>query len=180
MAADEDLLARVERLEADSAIRGLVARYALAVDTRNLDDLVALFVPDVDAGAGGTGREALKASFDTTLRRFGRSVHMVGTHVVDLDGPLTAHGVVYCRAEHEWRDRWMVMAMQYLDDYARVDGEWLFRRRRPLCWWARDELERPTGPDWVQWPGRERLGRLPEWWPSWDRFWADTPFFGGS
>jgi hypothetical protein len=172
---DADLLARLERLEADAAIRSLAARYALAVDTRNLDDLVALFVPDVRASRDEVGRAALRAAFDRTLRGFGRSVHLVGGHVIEVDGPDTANGVVYCRAEHEWEGQWIVMAMQYVDDYARPEGEWLFRRRRPLCWWARDELDRPGGPEWVRWPGREALRRLPEWWPAWDRFWEAGP-----
>jgi hypothetical protein len=158
---------RLERLEALDAIRQLPARYALAVDTRNLDALVALFSPDVEGG-----REALHADFDRVLRTFGRSIHFVANHVIDVTSATTASGVVYCRSEHEWEDRWMVMAMQYLDDYSLVDGEWLFLRRRPRAWWARDELDRPSGPDWVRWPGREYLQRLPEAWPSWQNFWG--------
>jgi hypothetical protein len=43
---------RLERIESTLAIQQLPARYALAVDSRNLDDLVALFAVDVDADAG--------------------------------------------------------------------------------------------------------------------------------
>ena len=171
---DDDIAARVARVEADVAIRGLAARYAQAVDARDLDAHVALFVPDVRAGRDAApGRAGLRAEFARSLRGFGRSVHLIGTHVVDVDGPDAARGVVYCRAEHEWESQWIVMALQYVDDYERVDGTWLFRRRRPMCWWARDELDRPGGPDWMRWPGREGLRRLPEWWPSWDAFWSE-------
>ncbi|MEJ2207402.1 MAG: nuclear transport factor 2 family protein [Gemmatimonadota bacterium] len=58
-----DLEARIDRLESLDEIRQLPHRYALAVDTRNLDDLVALFVDDVRVGRGGRGRSALRAWF---------------------------------------------------------------------------------------------------------------------
>ncbi len=51
----EDLLRRIERVEAQLAIQHLPARYALAVDSRNLADLVELFAVDVDCGRWGKG-----------------------------------------------------------------------------------------------------------------------------
>ena len=51
---------RLAKIEAGLAIQQLPARYALAVDTRNLDALVSLFVPDVDCGSRGKGRAALR------------------------------------------------------------------------------------------------------------------------
>lgn len=41
----------------------LAERYALAIDCRDLDSLVALFVTDVDCGRFGSGREALRERF---------------------------------------------------------------------------------------------------------------------
>ena len=60
MAQTQSLEERIDRLESAEAIRQLASRYALAVDTRNLDDLVALFVEDVRVGRDSSGREALK------------------------------------------------------------------------------------------------------------------------
>ena len=37
-------------------------------------------------------------------------------------------------------DRWIVMAIRYDDGYRRVDGEWLFARRRERHWYAADLL----------------------------------------
>ena len=54
----------VERLLAHEEIRQLAARYALAIDSRDLDSLVGLFVDDVRVGRDERGREALRASFD--------------------------------------------------------------------------------------------------------------------
>ena len=45
----EDLEPRIRRLEALEAIRQLVARHALAIDSRDLNALVGLYVEDVAA-----------------------------------------------------------------------------------------------------------------------------------
>ena len=54
----------VERLLAHEEIRQLASRYALYMDSRDLDRLVALFVPDVRVGRDRVGRDALRANFD--------------------------------------------------------------------------------------------------------------------
>ena len=46
------------RLIAEADIRQLVARYAVATDQRDLDALVALFVPDVRVGRDPSGEPA--------------------------------------------------------------------------------------------------------------------------
>jgi len=45
-----DLVRRIERSEARQAIAELPARYAIAVDSRDIDSWVNLFVEDVDCG----------------------------------------------------------------------------------------------------------------------------------
>src|SRR5438046_1505255 len=121
---NDDLARQIARLDAFEQIRQLAARYALAVDSRNLDDLVALFIEDVRVGRTERGRPALRAYFDRILRGFSTSFHFIGNHIIDLDGEDQAHGVVYCRAEHESGDHWVTQAMQYWDTYARRDGRW--------------------------------------------------------
>ena len=48
---------RIDRLESIEAIRGIVSRYPLCLDARDIDGVVALFVEDVRAypGAGAAG-----------------------------------------------------------------------------------------------------------------------------
>ena len=46
-----DGLSAVERLVGRDEIRQLAVRYAWAVDSRDLDTLVSLFVPDVQIGS---------------------------------------------------------------------------------------------------------------------------------
>lgn len=175
MADGFSLEARVDRLESLDAIRQLVHTYGLAVDTRDIALLTSLFVEDVNVGDGRSGREGLGAWYTEVLARFTTSIHLVGNHVIDLDlaGPDRAKGVVYCRAEHEDREGyWVVQCMQYLDDYERHGGRWLFRRRKHLMWYNADMLDRPIGGLKNRWPGRPKLeARLPAYYPSWRAFW---------
>jgi hypothetical protein len=168
----DDLAARIDAIESRLAIGQLPIRYALAVDGRDLDEWVALFVPDVQVGRAAFGRDALRAQIDPLLRTFRRSIHQICGHLIELDpsDPGRARGEVYCRAEHEVDERWIVMAICYSDEYERVDGEWLFRRRRERHWYATDVNERPQSVGFDSWHNGPAPA-LPAGFPSWDRFW---------
>jgi len=165
---------RVDRMESLAAIRQLPYRYALALDSRNMDDLVALFVPDVRVGRDQRGREALKTWFEETMSAMRTSVHLVGNHIVDVDDADHARGIVYCRDELEWPDRgeWEVGILQYWDTYVRVDGEWCFERRRFHRCYIVDALTRPAKGAGVN-DGRDALATalIPDAFPSWGEFW---------
>jgi hypothetical protein len=177
----ENAAARLDRLESIDAVRALVARYALAVDSRDLDALVGLFVPDVRVGRDQRGRGALRAFFDRSLREVGVTILDVGTHVIDLDDADHARGVVYCRGEIQLGDRWVVQAIQYRDTYERRDGEWLFERRRHLLWYGAEVGQSPLGLPPADWPERQTgKGELPETWDSWRRFWSTDGDEAGS
>ena len=170
---DADLHQRIERLEAIEAIRQLASRYALAIDVRDLDALVELFLEDVQVGRDRFGRAALREWFDHILRnRIKQTAHIVMNHVIEVGTADSASGVVYCRAEHELDENFVVQQMQYWDSYSRRDGQWYFRRRIPLAWYATDVLDRPVGDKKIRWPNQPpREGELPGWWPSWDVYW---------
>ena len=72
-ASPDEVGRRLDRLESLEEIRQLVARYALALDMRDLDALCGLFPEDVQVGRGQRGRAALKAWFDETLRSRGEA-----------------------------------------------------------------------------------------------------------
>ncbi len=171
----EDLARRLDRVESELAIQQLPARYALAVDARDLDAWVQLFVEDVDCGRHGRGREALRRFIDPNVRTFYRSHHQICGHVIDFLDADHAKGTVYCRAEHESRGQWIVMTICYFDTYERRDGKWYFVRRREKHWYSSDVLERPTGPNfqrWGEWKGRKP--ELPHAFPTWQPFWAES------
>jgi hypothetical protein len=170
----DDIEARIAALEAKEAIRQLVARYAVALDSRNVADLVALFVEDVQTHDGGVGREALAAWFDTILRPYTTTFHLLGAHVIDLLDADHATGVLYCRPEHEVGEAWVVMPMQYWDRYERRDGQWCFRSRSVHAFYAADVRDHPTAaPGRFNFPGNPLVTRadLPERWDSWRSFW---------
>src|SRR5688500_11496414 len=105
--ADEELAERLEWIESLQDSGQQPPRFAAAVDARDLDGLVGLFVDDVRCGRWGDGRPALKAFFDSVLRGFYRSIHQVCGHVIDLVDADHATGKVYCRAEHEDSGLWV-------------------------------------------------------------------------
>jgi ketosteroid isomerase-like protein len=162
------------RLLAHDEIRMLAARYAVAVDSRDLDGLVELFVPDVQVGAHVTGREALRGFFDRSLRDVGVTVLQVGGHVIDLDDAEHAHGTVYCRAGVQEGERWVEQAIAYLDAYERRDGRWLFVRRDHQLFYGVEAAERPFAQEPARWPASSTgVGTLPAAWRSWGAFWAE-------
>ena len=170
-----DVERRLDRLEAYEQIRQLAARYALALDSRDVPTLVSLFVDDVEAGGGKKGREALAAFFDPVLRPYKTTFHFVGNHVIDFVDDDHAKGVVYCRPEHEVGDLWVVMPMQYWDRYERRDGKWYFSSRRVLAFYAADVLEHPKQVEnRFHFPDNPMIHRaeLPEKWETWQEFWA--------
>ncbi|MDW3217559.1 MAG: nuclear transport factor 2 family protein [Acidimicrobiales bacterium] len=169
---------RLDRLESLEEIRQLPAKYALALDMRDMDAMVGLFEEHVRVGKGATGREALRDYMDTTLRSpFTGTAHHIGGHVIEFDDRDHAHGVVYSKNEHETpvadgEDEWVIMQMMYVDDYVREHGRWFFRRRLPLYWYATDLNRPPTGEHKMRWPGTEAAdGTFHQLFPSYREFW---------
>ena len=172
-----ELLRRIDRLESLDAIRQLPARYALSLDMRDMDAMVSLFPADVRVGKGESGRGALRAWMDRTLRSpFTGTAHHVGGHVIEFDDPDHAHGVVYSKNEHETGDEWVIMQMMYVDDYVRAAGpdgpRWYFARRLPLYWYATDPNKPPIGDRKMRWPDSGWTeGNFHNLFPSYAEFW---------
>ena len=105
---DENLLARVDRLESLDEIRQLAAKYSLSLDMRDLDAHVNLFAPDIRVSRDQVGRSHLKRWLDDTLRQqFTGTSHHIGNHIIEFDDPDHAHGVVYSKNEfHQILTQW--------------------------------------------------------------------------
>jgi hypothetical protein len=125
-------------LEAREGIRDLVARYNANGDAGRFDDMLALFADDATFEFGGkalTGRPAIRAWFERVAERTGagraaRFVrHFTATHQIDVLSERDARGRCYYAVLTErGLDHWG----RYVDEYRRVDGRWLFRRRTVL------------------------------------------------
>jgi hypothetical protein len=177
---------RIDRLESLDAIRQLPAKYALTLDMRDIDVMVTLFPENVRVGKDASGRAALRAYMQRTLRSpFTGTSHHIGGHIIEFDDPDHAHGIVYSKNEHETpvengQDEWVIMQMMYADDYIRLDGRWYFARRLPLYWYAADLNKPPIGDKKMRWPGTDWVeGNFHKLFPSFDEFWAREGGYDG-
>ena len=160
----------IERLLAYEEIRQLAARYALAVDSRDLDTLVGLFVDDVKVGER-RGRAALHESFAASFRGIGISILNIGTHVIDLVDDDRATGNLYCKGEIEDGERWIHQAILYRDTYERRDGHWYFAKRVHLLWYGADVGVNPLTMPRATWPEfHDGRGSVPECWDTFVAF----------
>lgn len=175
------LAPRVDALEAQEAIRQLVARHAYAVDRRALDELADLYVPDAVTPDGRTGRPAVAAWWAEALAPLGVTFHLLGSHVIDLVDDDHATGVLYARPEAEIGDRWMVQAVQYWDRYRRVDGTWLLAERETHAFYVTDLTEDPLTLDGrASFPVEvhHAVVDLPERFPTWQARFGDAAPIG--
>jgi hypothetical protein len=167
--------ARLARAEGETQIRQLPSRYAAAVDARDMDALVNLFVDDVDCGRRGRGRAILKGFFEAAGANFYRSVHQITGHTFDIIEKDHAEGRVYCRAEHEFGDQWIVSAICYFDRYAPRGDEWFFVSRTVDFFYSSDLLEHPQDVGFQRWATDDMRFVPPmmaHHFPQWNPFWA--------
>jgi len=177
-----DLLSRIQRVEDRLDIEQLAVRYALAVDDRDIEGWVGLFVPDVRVGRHNRGRDALREYITPQLRSFYRSIHQIAGHRVELITDDSAVGTVYCRAEHEVGEQWIVVAIRYDDTYRKIDGNWYFDKRIDRHWYEADVATSPQSVGWHGWPSSATRPSVPRPVPAWAEFWAgvDTTFLTGT
>jgi ketosteroid isomerase-like protein len=113
---------RLRVLEDIEEIRQLKARYAAACDDNyNADEIAALFAEDAlwDGGALGKadGRAAIRKFFSRASEFFPFAIHNVMNPIIEVDGD---------RATGQWY--LLQLAATYHDEYARLEGRWMFKR----------------------------------------------------
>lgn len=160
----------VQQLLAFEEIRQLPSRYALAVDSRNLDALAELFAP-----AHGPDQErflsAMRGVLDDTFNKNLATLLFVGNHVIDLLDEDNAEGVVYCKCEVGNEERWTQATIIYEDSYVRVDGRWYFDSRAHEVFYGTESLDSPLSLD----VANERIvgrGTIPFAWPTWESYYG--------
>ena len=170
--SDSELDRRLTAMEDRFEIGQLPIRYALAVDQRDVESWVSLFDPNIKLGRFGSGSDALRALIVPQLKWFYRSIHQIVGHRIELLPDGRAVGQVYCRAEHEVGSRWIVMAIRYDDEYQKINGSWVFSRRRERHWYAADIAEHPQNVGFDSWGTAGGPPPLPQLDVTWGGFWA--------
>ena len=133
---DENLLARIQRLEDIEAIKNLKSRYAgYCDDDYSPDDLVTLFTEDAiwDGGQMGRceGREAIRTFFSAASGAVPFAIHHVTNPLIEVDGDrATGRWYLWQPCVFSKGDQALWMAGPYHDRYRRVDGNWLFEEVR--------------------------------------------------
>ena len=123
------------------AIRDVLARYAAAVDAKDLDAVAACFTPDCAyAGSLGSGTiaDALEA-LTNAMARYDATTHLLGASVVAVDGD-TATADTPCVAHHVLPGgRHLTVAVRYADALTRTPTGWRIRRRKVQATWRRED-----------------------------------------
>lgn len=196
---NSDIERRLARLEAIEEIRQLPVRYAVGLDMRDIDAVVALFVDDGrkvffrNDDDGIAGGDELRRSYFLSQSQYTNSQHFVLNHRIEVDDETHAHGLQYGLVEQEIDDRiWTICATTYTDRYERVDGTWMFAERRGRPWYFTSWNEPPVGPEKLKWPAEfapaffdedgapateartHERAIIPTAWPTWSRFWDEV------
>ncbi len=117
-----------------TAIMDVMIRYGTSVDAREMDRYRSCFTDDVTVVGYGAesmnGADAYLAYVIAALENFTGTQHLMGNQVVDLNGDF-ASVRTEVQATHfpkDDPDAVMTLWATYVDDMARVDGEWRIRR----------------------------------------------------
>jgi len=147
--ADPDLQSLADK----QAIYEVVLRYCRGVDRLDMDLLRSCYHPGaVDHHTGFEGeREAYVAWVEPLLRRLTSTQHMLGNHLVELDGDLArseTYGTAFHLADPSIPgSESFTTGFRYVDRFERRDGEWRIAERFAVREWTRPETDqRPRQP----------------------------------
>jgi ketosteroid isomerase-like protein len=131
-----DLERRLVALEARAEIQNLVARYAFAVDDRDMEAVAACFTEgggfsSREGKLGARGRQAVMDQFHDRWGVLGPANHIVHQHLIELDDEDAdgASGLVSSHAELIRNGEVWITAFRYEDQYRRESGRWRFADR---------------------------------------------------
>ena len=180
MATMEELLRRVEKLEARAEISELVSAYAIACDEHDMPRLRSLFAEDAvyESPSGylkASGRQEICDMFIRVFKLRGAGNHWTHDHFVHFDDarPDEASGLVLSHAETLPGPEVSLAAMRYADAYRRVDGRWVFARRSISFLYyvpAREYTEVFKSPARVVLGDKRVAADYPEPLPAWQAF----------
>lgn len=130
--------ARLDRLEAESQIRQLIARYCIEIDNRALDKVAALFTEDAvvksaDGVMNAKGVENVIEQYRGRFTVLGAGAHYMHDISIDELGETEARGRVSGHAELWRKGQMMVAGLRYNDAYRKTGAGWRFAERE-ICY----------------------------------------------
>jgi len=147
-----DVIARLERIEAELALRRLAQQYCVAADHRDLELWRAVWTPDAvwetSPDRVFSGIDAICAAVRQQWQAFPIMQHGTVNHMVDVDAATGRSDVI---VHVQLGDTtWINGGGTYLDQYRRHDGSWRIARRTvtrpfdlgPISGWAQPSEER--------------------------------------
>lgn len=131
----DELAAEYRRVVDEAAVRDLAARYCWAIDTLDREAFETVFLPEATALLGNSSHDGIDdiwARVHATLSPLTCSQHLVGSHVVDVDGDTARHRCQF-HAQHVREGAeggsQFVVAGSYTDDVVRTPDGWRIRHR---------------------------------------------------
>lgn len=118
-------------------IDAVLHRYALALDRQDFEMLSSCFTADVDATYSGLQLPRGLDSLIELLRgvgRFSKSMHFVGTSVIDLASAedvahVVSYSIAYLVGGDEGANYLLTRGVRYTDDMIRQGGTWRIAKR---------------------------------------------------
>jgi hypothetical protein len=143
---------QLDQLNSRLEIQDLLARYTIALDTRDLELLRLVFTDDVEVDFGSFGGgKGVDWFIDFTragLKACGPTYHMLGQSLVTIDGT-SATGRTYLVAQHlgigELEGEIFTVAGWHLDTLALTDAGWRVASRRVEIIWTQGDSRIVTG-----------------------------------
>jgi uncharacterized protein (TIGR02246 family) len=131
-----DIEERMRRLEDLAEIQQLCVDYGRFVDRGEFASYAELFCEDGELVIGDApptkGRETIRLSMEQSLGgRIGQSAHQIGVPSVEIDGDRATGEVQWTVVAPNPDGGLTPMALgHHVDELAREDGRWRFRRRQ--------------------------------------------------
>jgi gamma-hexachlorocyclohexane dehydrochlorinase len=132
---DDDLIARIERLETERELARLVSNYCHGIDRRDIDLFLSIWSEDAvyqtNTPFGDyTGKTDIERGVRETMwKAFSATHHWTVNLVTEIDGD-TATGLSNLTQQGVLADgNALICAATYHDSFGRFDGKWLITQR---------------------------------------------------
>lgn len=135
----------LEELSARAQIHDVLLRYCRGLDRVDMDLVRGAFHPDAHVQFPASLHRGSVDGFvnflSDEMRRFVKTMHVLGNSLIEFDGPDVAHVETYLNADHQgserhhWKNEYVRLWARYLDRFEQRDGVWLIAKRQLSVDW---------------------------------------------